>query len=143
VTDPGPSAAPTGTDPDVARAPADLRFPRTLRIRRRGEFLKVQREGRRYTHSRLTILYRQNGTEMSRLGVTVSKKVGNSPVRSRIKRVLREAFRLDRAALPAGLDIVLVARSELVGASPDDVRAILRLWTEAMVRRQTERGAAP
>ncbi len=51
-----------------------------------------------------------------RLGLSISKRVGNSPVRNRWKRLIREAFRLNRAQLPVGVDIVVRPRK---GAQPD------------------------
>ena len=58
----------------------------------------------------------ENGLPYSRLGLSVSSKVGNAVVRNRWKRLLREAFRLNRARLPAGIDLVLRPKR---GAAPD------------------------
>lgn len=57
----------------------------------------------------------------TRLGITVTRKVGNAVVRNRIKRLVREVFRQHRAQLPPGLDIVWVAKQQAAGASYADV----------------------
>ena len=55
----------------------------------------------------------ENGTDTKRLGVSVSKKVGNSIVRHRLARLIREAFRLSTDCIPDGYDYVVVARASL------------------------------
>ncbi len=61
------------------------------------------------------------GAERSRLGVVVSKKVGGSVVRSRVKRLLRESFRLHQYELAQSLELVLVARPSIAGRTFADV----------------------
>ena len=53
---------------------------------------------------------KENGTESNRIGISVSKKVGNSVVRHRVTRLVRESYRLHEAVFNSGLDIVIVAR---------------------------------
>ena len=74
------------------------RFPRSVRLRRRSEFLEVQERGRRVHTPHFVVLFRARagGGTGVRLGVTVSKKVGDAVRRNRVKRLVREAFRLDR-----------------------------------------------
>lgn len=57
----------------------------------------------------------------TRLGITVTRKVGNAVVRNRIKRLVREVFRQHRARLPVGLDLVFVAKQQAAQASFADV----------------------
>lgn len=97
-------------------APHTLKIPRTGtfakadRLRKRREFLSVY-EARRSYFFRLFVVYvKENGLGRHRLGLTVSKKVGGSVVRNRVKRVLREAFRLQRTLIPGSLDIVVNAK---------------------------------
>ena len=52
----------------------------------------------------------QNGTERNRIGISVSKKVGNSIIRHRVKRLIKEAYRLHEDMFNSGLDIVVIAR---------------------------------
>ena len=67
----------------------------------------------------------------TRLGITVTRKVGNAVARNRIKRMVREVFRQNRERLPAGLDVVWVAKQQAANASFADVLADF----EALVRR--------
>ena len=82
-------------------------FPKYLRLLRRIEFRRVYDEGRRRRASLCTIFYRANGLAYSRLGITAPRVLGKSVLRNRVKRRLREVFRVNRRTLPGGWDIVL------------------------------------
>lgn len=87
-------------------------FPGAVRLRRRREFLGVQRRGhRRHTPSFVVVQAPAAGAA-SRLGVTVSSRVGNAVVRNRVKRLVREIFRQRRSELPAPVDIVVIAKPD-------------------------------
>ena len=77
----------------------------------------MQDHGQRFTASALVLMIQPNPDGVRRLGVTVSSKVGNSVVRSKVKRRLRAIFRHRRSLLPPGCDAVLVARGQAAGAS--------------------------
>lgn len=82
-----------------------------MRLRRRAEFLSVQANGLKVHGRHLLALARKRSDPelVGRLGITVTKKVGNAVVRNRIKRMLREWLRL-HGWVPKGWDIVLVAK---------------------------------
>ena len=85
-------------------------FPKAARIRRRREFLEVQRGGAR-AHSKHFVVIQQPGRgRMSRLGVTVSSRVGNAVARNRTKRIVRELFRQYRRTLSPPTDFVVIAK---------------------------------
>lgn len=86
-------------------------FPKALRLLRRSEFLQVQEGGQKVSSECLLALVKPNRRPYTRLGLTVSSKVGNAVVRVRLRRLLRELFRKRRGQWPAGLDVVLVVRS--------------------------------
>jgi len=73
----------------------DLRLPRHFRLRKRAEFELCYKNGRKYhTPHFLVFVLSAEDRQIPRLGLSVSKKVGNAVVRNRLKRVLREFFRL-------------------------------------------------
>lgn len=88
----------------------DQRFLSEYRIRRGADFERAFR--RRCTASdRLLLVFGcANGLAYPRLGLSVSRKVGKAVLRNRWKRLIREAFRLSREKLPAGVDLVVVPR---------------------------------
>jgi ribonuclease P protein component len=100
-------------------------FPAALRLRKRSEFLEVQNHGKRVSTGRFLVLALARPGHPSRVGVTVSKRVAGAVGRNRIKRVVREVVRRNRDRLPAGFQIVVVARREAVGAGYRDTAAEL------------------
>lgn len=85
-------------------------FPKSARLRKRPEFLHISRTGRKVHSPNFIIIIRTNERGESRLGVTVSAKVGNAVARNRIKRLVREVFRLRRREWASTSDIVVIAR---------------------------------
>ena len=84
------------------------RYPRRLRILRQTDFEQIMKRGQRVTDRRLLLRWLPNGLEYSRLGLAVGRKHGPAVRRNRIKRLLREAFRLSQHDLPRGLDLVCI-----------------------------------
>lgn len=116
---------------DVGRSEA---FPRTLRLRRRREFVRVQNHGEKHhvRHFLVFVLAAPAGTSDGdeavrlpppRLGVTVTRKVGTAVIRNRIRRWVREAFRRERARFAAGLEMVWVAKQTAAAGCYADVVA--------------------
>ncbi len=94
--------------------PGAQRFGRAFRLRRRVDFLRIQGQGNKLHVRHFLVFVVRNPTTTQlpppRLGVTVTRKVGNAVIRNRIKRWVREAFRRYRIELAAGLDMVWVAK---------------------------------
>ena len=87
------------------------RFPARSRVRKRSEFLSIQDGGQRVSTSRFVLILSASAALGSpRLGITASRRVGNSVVRSRAKRLVREAFRATRELWPVGVDLVVIVK---------------------------------
>jgi len=105
------------------------RFGPSDRLLRAAEFRRVGEEGRRAANAWFVVLVRQRPGEPSsqrvRLGITVSRKVGDAVVRNRVKRRIREWFRRARAAMRPGIDLVVIARSAAAGRDARDLDTAL------------------
>lgn len=110
------------------RALFDQRYRKSERLLKRSDFLRVQSSRRRYTTRHVVIVWRSAARESGRVGITVSKKVGNSVVRSRVKRVLREVYRLNKASWPPDYDVVMIARSASASASFAELEKDVLAW---------------
>lgn len=86
-----------------------MRFSESLKKNRQFQF--VYKNGKSYANKCLVMYVKENGTDRNRIGISVSKKVGNSVVRHRVTRLVRESYRLHEAVFNSGLDIVVVARA--------------------------------
>ena len=92
--------------------PERFRYPQECRLRQRADFSLCYDEGFRY-HTPNFIFFirrRDNCQAMSRIGMTVSRKVGKAVTRNRLKRLLREFFRQRLSLIPPNCDIVIVAK---------------------------------
>ena len=96
--------------------PQRLRFGRAARIKQGRDFARVRQQGERLATGCLIANW-QPLTKLahSRLGVVTAKRLGNAVVRNRARRLLRETFRLHRHELATPIDLVLVARTSIVG----------------------------
>ena len=79
-------------------------------LKKTDEFKKVYTCGKSYADRNIVVYVWKNGTDKNHLGISVSKKVGNSIVRHRFARLVREIYRLHENIFNSGLDIVVVAR---------------------------------
>jgi ribonuclease P protein component len=115
-----------------------LGFPARLRLRRKSQFEAVYARGRRFGDGFFTVIARPNDVE-PRLGLAVSTKAaGNSVQRNRIRRVVRESFRLRQRELPP-MDFVVSGRAAVRGAA----NGVLRASLAALWKRVTEQCAPP
>ncbi|HEV2176631.1 MAG TPA: ribonuclease P protein component [Terriglobia bacterium] len=111
---------------------ADLSFPKRVRLLRRDEYRRVYDEGRRRSAPLCTAFFLSNGLAQTRLGITVPRAIGNACARNRIRRRLREVFRLHRAAICSGWDVVLNPRPPVATIPFETLaREVLRLFPSA------------
>ena len=79
------------------------------------EFQAIYKSGKSYANKYLVMYVSDNPEGKSKLGISVSKKVGNSVVRHRLARLIRESYRLNREMFNSGLNIVVIARATAKG----------------------------
>ena len=97
-------------------------------LKKNREFQVVYRQGTSYANRYLVMYVMENHLERNRIGISVSKKVGNSVVRHRLTRLIRESYRLNEQKFRSGLDIVVVARVNAKGRSCQEIeKALLHL----------------
>lgn len=101
------------------------------RIRSSADFKAVYGGKRSVRNRDLTVYWREAPGGASRLGLSVGKRLGPAVVRNRIKRILREVFRIERRAIPAALDLVVIPRSPRTAT---DLHAMTRSFTDLMGR---------
>ena len=89
-------------------------------------FRRAYHKGRSYSTPLFNIYWRRNNEGKRRLGLTVSKKIGSSPDRNRIRRIMRAAAWSCADILPDKCDIIIVARSALLKSKSTDVERLLR-----------------
>jgi ribonuclease P protein component len=85
-------------------------FPKSHRLLNRGDFVNLNRKGKRYHTAHFVILLFKGRQGFSRLGISASKRTGNAVTRNRIKRLIRECYRLNKTSFPQGWDIILSAK---------------------------------
>lgn len=79
-------------------------------LKKNRDFQTVYKKGKSYANKYLVMYIKENHSERNRIGISVSKKVGNSIVRHRVTRLIRESYRLQEENFKTGFDIVIIAR---------------------------------
>lgn len=94
-------------------------------LKKNADFQKVYRNGKSYANRFLVMYVMKNGSECNRIGISVSKKVGNSVVRHHVTRLIREGYRLQEDMFNSGLDIVVIARGTAKDANYHEIKSAL------------------
>lgn len=106
--------------------PRGLGLPKWHRVRLRRDYRRIQGRGRKIRQGVLLCLFLPGSLPETRIGITVSRKVGNAVTRNRVKRWLREAIRHERDGLDGVWDMVFIAHPQAAGATAAAVRADVR-----------------
>lgn len=89
----------------------------SISLQKNKDFQFIYDHGISYANKYLVMFVQPNNLEINRIGISVSKKVGNSVIRHRVKRVIKECYRLHEEMFNSGLDIVVIARASAKGKS--------------------------
>lgn len=115
-----------GTGPDD---PAEVKKEDSMKysesLKKNKDFQQVYRHGTSQSNRYLVMYVLENQYDKNRLGISVSKKVGNSVVRHRVTRLIRESYRLNETAFDRNLDIVVIARPSAKGRSFKEIESAL------------------
>ena len=93
-------------------------------LKKNKDFLSVYRNGKSYANKYLVMYVLENNTNQNRLGISASKKIGNSVVRHHITRLIRESYRLHEDMFNSGLDMVVVARVNAKGKKYEEIKDV-------------------
>ena len=102
-----------------------MKYPHSESLKKNRDFQLLYKEGKSRANRYLVLYVKENGMEKNRFGVSVSKKVGNSVVRHRITRLIRESYRLHEDMFNSGLDMAVIARVSAKGKSMDEISSAL------------------
>ena len=94
-------------------------------LKKNEDFKKVFDEKQSCANKYLVLYYKENGLDSNRLGIQVSKKVGNSVVRHRLTRLIRESYRLNENKFKHGFDVVVIARGDAKGKTYKEIEEAL------------------
>ena len=102
-----------------------MKYPHSESLKKNQDFQLLYKEGKSCANRYLVLYVRENGLGRNRFGVSVSKKVGNSVVRHRITRLIRESYRLHEDMFNSGLDMAVIARVSAKGRSMAELESAL------------------
>ena len=102
------------------------------KLRKNVEFRVVYKKGKSFSNKFLVLYIKKNGIGINRVGISVSKKVGKSVVRSRVKRLIYESYRLNSSNLKQGFDLIFIARTTCKGQSFNVIeKSLINLYKKA------------
>ncbi len=108
----------------------DKSYPGFYRLRKSWEYHLVKKVGCKYNTSHFVLLVATNNVNNSRLGITVSRKVGNAVQRNRLKRIIREFFRVKKQFYPDLRDYSIIVRRGTASLSSTEInRELNRIFS--------------
>jgi len=117
------------------QASVGQRFPQSRRIRKRAEFVRLQRSPGKQAGSSFVVITALTRRGVSRLGITASRKVGGAVIRNRIKRFVREFFRQHQHRIVPARDVLVIVRPGAAALRYADVERDLATALELTVNR--------
>jgi len=107
-----------------------------LKLRNNRDFRKVYDKGKSISNKYLVMFYIKNGLDYNRVGFSTTKKLGNAVIRNKVKRLIKESFRLNNDNLINGYDIVFLARIRATSASYEDMeKSIINLFKRSKLNK--------
>lgn len=100
-----------------------FRLRKSDKLRKNKHFQAVYKSGKSFANRMLVLYVLPNQSDSRKIGFAAGKRLGNAVIRNRVKRLLRETYRLNQSKLPAGCDYILVGRQPAVGARCQDITA--------------------
>jgi ribonuclease P protein component, eubacterial len=100
-----------------------MKFSKSLK--KNIDFQEVYKKGKSFANKYLVMYILENNLMINRIGISVSKKVGNSVVRHRLTRLVKESYRLNEELFPKGLDIVVIGRPDAKGKNYGEIESAL------------------
>lgn len=116
------------------KLPDNTNFEKFRRLRATSDFQRVFRRRRSVADDLIIIYGRENGRTYSRLGLSVSRKIGGAVIRNRWKRIIRESYRQLHSQLPFGLDLVVIPRQNAIPLFAQLMGSLPRL-TQSLAQR--------
>ena len=92
-------------------------------LKKNSDFRRLYSKGKSAVNPYMVVYCRKNPTHVGRVGYTVSVKLGHAVVRNRVRRRLREIYRLNKSSLKSGMDLVVVARTRCIGAKYERINS--------------------
>lgn len=109
-------------------------FKRRQRIRQRRDFRRLRVAACSAADGRMVVYAARNGLPHARVAFIAGKRIGPAVQRNRVRRLLREAFRLEQHRLPAGVDLLLIARHRATDGLSEYRQGLVRLARRAVAK---------
>ncbi|HJB26977.1 MAG TPA: ribonuclease P protein component [Firmicutes bacterium] len=114
--------------------------PKIVTLKENRDFKRLYAKGKSCPHPLLVTYARKNRLNISRIGITTSKKIGNAVSRNRARRVIREAYRSMEPGLPGGWDFVFVARYKTTLIKTQQLIPVMRKQISKLTTTKTDGG---
>ena len=98
-------------------------------LRRNSDFTSIYKKGKSVGHRFVVVFYRKNNLPYNRIAFLASKKVGNSVIRNRARRLMKESYRQINQRFAIGYDIIFIARNTIINTKCADVKKSIEAAT--------------